>query len=189
MTSVQRTDPSITEPRVSSQSSNFQIHIERATDICDSCCPCSCHLSSALHSPNGLTSVLGYLSIGYTGIRRFGQTCNHYACKKSTGSSRVIVTYIFPYWLLRRAIACTFQDHRCKGPELCIKVMLIRPMSCIMLPFLVAIRRPVRCLKMLKALLVKGQASLRDIAPQGDSYLQVCETLSITDGSPLIKVL
>jgi hypothetical protein len=71
---------------------------------CDAICWCQCHRVSKLQYPPWITSVIGSLFVGYSGIPLLNErACNEKSCKK--GGSLLKVTYYFPTWSLFRMIS------------------------------------------------------------------------------------
>jgi len=73
---------------------------------CDTTCGCQCHWASQLQYPSWVTSILGSLSIGYSGISILSsRACTEKACVR--GVSTLRLTYYFPSWFFCRMISLT----------------------------------------------------------------------------------
>jgi len=72
---------------------------------CIGYCRCRCHTRGALKSPNAITTLIGRLYMSYGGTPwTTAPPCDSPTCQ-SGGRSSIQLNYIFPAWLLQRAIA------------------------------------------------------------------------------------
>ena len=83
----------------------LQIATRGVISTCARPCPCSCHSRHFFQTPRLIQQIFGTLLYSYTGPVSFRRnTCNYPRCK-SQGSRSFRVTYMFPPWLLERAIS------------------------------------------------------------------------------------
>ena len=101
-------------PRVSPESQRLdsvirvRVHAHQSQrSPCLPYCRCACHHVQVFRSSNSLHNAVGALFIGYAGYPfQALQECTE-ACSTSKSSSEVYVYYVFPTWLLTRAVAFT----------------------------------------------------------------------------------
>ena len=92
-------------------------------------CPCQCHTASRLRSPGWLCKAFGRLFIGYSAIPILNRKpCNEKSCRKQS-QPRLIVTYFFPLWLLKRvmSIRATFSLEEPIGSSWVTKIPRVVP--------------------------------------------------------------
>ena len=97
-----------------------------ATVICAnraSNCPCHCHRRGrpTKRSPKVLDRFIGTLFIGYLGIPYVNAPCDDSDCAQRSGSD-IRLAYIFPAWLLARALVILLKLLPAYGPELNIRI-------------------------------------------------------------------
>ena len=139
---------------------------------CNVNCRCSCHKKGSLKSPKFLKTILGSIMVGYNAIPGLAQGCNDPSCKGQ--STNITYTYAFPDWFLSRVVYFNFKNQQLSGPELCLRVIRVRPLkSDIFLA--VSDNREEVALEHTKRLLLAGEASVLDVDPEGVSILSVGE--------------
>ena len=143
---------------------------------CNVKCRCSCHKKGSLKSPKFLTTILGSIMLGYNAIPGLAQRCNDPSCKGQ--STKITYTYAFPEWFISRVVYFNFKHEQLRGPELCLRVVRVRPRDA---DIFVAIqnKREELALEHTKRLLLAGEASVLDINPKGESALLVGTFLSL----------
>lgn len=74
---------------------------------CEPSCYCQCHQNTAVRSPGVLSGILGRLLLAWNAATLWrNRTCDHPKCKHS--SAKVVrLTYVFPRWMLHRALAAS----------------------------------------------------------------------------------
>ena len=140
---------------------------------CKSCnmnCRCSCHKKSRLKSPKFLTTILGSIMVGYHAIPGLAPKCNDPSCKGQ--STKITYTYAFPDWFISRVVYFNFKNEQLRGPEMCLRVVRVRPYDADIFIALADKREEV-ALQQTKRLLFAGEASVLDVDPDGDSLLSV----------------
>lgn len=143
---------------------------------CNVNCRCSCHKKGSLKSPKFLTTILGSIMVGYNAIPGLGQRCNDPSCKGQ--STNINYTYAFPRWFISRVLYLNFKNEQLKGPELCLRVVRVRPYDA---DIFIAVQddQEELALEHTKRLLLAGEASVLDVNPKGESALLVGEILSL----------
>ena len=106
-------------------SSMVQISVTRLQG-CRSLCICSCHQRQHYRSPRFMDSVIGCLFLGYNGSPYSSQKCDTETCQKRSVKT-ALLKYVFPAWLLYRAVYLTVMLSQSKGPELVIRCAQVRP--------------------------------------------------------------
>ena len=140
---------------------------------------CGCLDSRQLNfkSPNFLNSILGSLFVGYRASPRSKQTCDNIDCRRD--STTLIYTYIFPQWLLNRVFLAKMVYNSSKGPELCVRVLRVRPETAeIFYVLKVSLPDSSRC-EHVQRLLMNGEASVLDVSSKNKTALEVCQTQSL----------
>ena len=86
-------------------------------------CKCSCHHHSrpTKRTPKVLDRFIGILFVGYFGIPYVNKICDHANCAQRSGSD-IRFVYIFPTWLLARALVFLLNYSPIRGPELTIRM-------------------------------------------------------------------
>ena len=137
---------------------------------CNVNCRCSCHKKGRLKSPKFLTTILGSIMVGYNAIPGLAPKCNEPSCKGQ--STNITYTYAFPEWFISRAVYFNFKNEQLRGPELCLRVVRVRPSNA---NIFVALedKREENALQQTKRLLLAGKASVLDVDPHGCSLLSV----------------
>ena len=139
---------------------------------CNVNCRCSCHKKGNLKSPKFLTTILGSLMVGYNAIPGLAQRCNDPSCKGQ--STNITYTYAFPDWFVSRVVYLNFKNEQSRGPELCLRVVRVRPSDAKIFLAVQDDREEV-ALEHTKRLLLAGEASVLDVDPDGGSALSVGE--------------
>ncbi len=141
---------------------------------CNVNCRCSCHKKGSLKSPKFLTTVLGSIMVGYNAIPGLAQKCNDPSCKGQ--STNVTYTYAFPDWFVSRVVQFNFKNEQLRGPELCLRVVRVRPAGSAIF-IAVANKQDEVAIQQTKRLLLAGEASVLDVSPTGETILLVGEIL------------
>jgi hypothetical protein len=149
------------------------VHSKELTQSqCDSACDCTCHRRNRFRSPSFLNAVLGSLFVGYQASPWSAQECNSRVCQRR--SSRITYTYAFPQWLLNRVLFCNIAYSNSNGPELCLKVVRIRPDHENIFHRLISPRVDEKgFLGRIEDLMNEGQASVLDVSASGWTVLHV----------------
>ena len=103
------------------------IPIRLARNSCDSACGCVCHRRSQFKSPRSLNALLGSLFVGYQSSPWSTQKCSNSDCRQR--SKKFTYVYAFPQWFLARILVVDMAYSQSRGPELCLRVMRVRPRS------------------------------------------------------------
>lgn len=96
---------------------------------CDGNCPCSCHKTRRLGTPDVLERILGKLFLGYVGLPSIFHSCTVLGCRQNSSKSAKMI-YRFPYWFWQRAVNVTFSYTYTTGPELLLRFPCVRPAHC-----------------------------------------------------------
>ena len=139
---------------------------------CNVNCRCSCHKKGSLKSPRFLTTILGSIMVGYNAIPGLAPKCNDPSCKGQ--STNITYTYAFPEWFVSRVVYLNFKNEQSRGPELCLRVVRMRPDHADIFFALQDAREEV-ALEHTKRLLLAGEGSVLDVNPNGDNGLLVGE--------------
>ena len=139
---------------------------------CNVNCRCSCHKKGSLKSPRSLTTILGSIMVGYNAIPGLAQRCNDPSCKGQ--STNITYTYAFPEWFVSRVVYLNFKNEQSRGPELCLRVVRVRPDNADIFLAVQDDREEV-ALEHTKRLLLAGEASVLDVKPNGNSVISVGE--------------
>ena len=137
---------------------------------CNVSCRCSCHKKGRLKSPKFLTTILGSIMVGYNAIPGLAPKCNDPSCKGQ--STKITYTYAFPEWFVSRVLYLNFNNEQLRGPELCLRVVRVRPFDADIFVAMADQREEV-ALQQTKRLLLAGEASVLDVNPQGYSLVSV----------------
>ena len=131
-------------------------------------CVCVCHTSSSVKLPSFLKQFLGALFIGYSGIPRITPPCDVKACVERSSLS-VTATYLFPSWLLARAMFVAITSSGFDGPQLTLRLSRSIPTSAAIL-----YRSRVGDVDSLKEILSQRTGSPFDFDNAGYTALMVC---------------
>ena len=131
---------------------------------CNLDCICACHRRNRLKSPEILSPVLGSLFVGYKASPWSAQKCDQSYCR----SHATRITYAFPPWLLSRAISVSMAYSHPPGPDLCLRMMRVRPGDA---NIFTAVFRGTR--QHVQRLLEHNEASVCDVDPAQNTALQV----------------
>ena len=148
------------------RSNSFKI----TSKSCNLNCRCSCHKKGSLKSPRFLTTILGSIMVGYNAVPGLASKCNDPSCKGQ--STNITYRYAFPEWFVRRVVYLNFKNEQSRGPELCLRVVRVRPYNANIFLALQDERQEV-ALQQTKRLLLAGEACVRDVDPDGGSLLSV----------------
>ena len=82
-------------------------------------CLCHCHRHgrSTKRTPRILNRFFGILFIGYLGVPYINEPCDDADCAQRSESD-IRLVYLFPAWLLARALVLLFKTSPARGPEL-----------------------------------------------------------------------
>ncbi|KAH0565749.1 hypothetical protein GP486_000846 [Trichoglossum hirsutum] len=145
-------------------SSTLQIRASKSS--CPKWCSCSCHKPGRIGLPYGLSSVLGTLSIWYTGLPLISRPCDQKLCQPKN-ASHTRITYQFPSWLLMRALSVMISS-TASGPEMLLRTLRVLPSDAEI--FRLAM---VGDVEGIKSMFIKGQASVHDVDGRRWSLLHV----------------
>ena len=150
---------------------------------CNVNCRCSCHKRGSLKSPKFLTTILGSIMVGYNAIPGLAQRCNDPSCKGQ--ATNITYTYAFPDWFVRRVVYLNFKNEQSRGPELCLRVVRVRPDDAKIFLAMQDDREEV-ALEHTKRLLLAGEASVLDVKPNGKNVITVGESRFLRSSRTLI---
>ena len=153
-------------------------HLEPASAVrlsfhrssCNIGCGCVCHKRSRLQSPKYLNAVLGSMMVGYSALPWFAQACDDVSCRDR--SAKITYTYVFPQWFASRALYLKLVNDYPKGPELCLRVVRVRPLGADIF-WATRAENEDSGLHQIKRLLLNGEASVLDVNPRGETALLV----------------
>ena len=135
---------------------------------CSSGCPCSCHRHYRRHRiPTLLDRFLGILFVGYLGLPYLNGPCDSPQCCQRS-SPGILISYIFPAWLLARTMIILMRISSSYGPELLIRI-----------PRIISYNASIfQCIHTgnvneIKRLFERGLSSPFDVDPSGLSGLMV----------------
>ena len=157
--------------RPRSESLNNTIPIELARNSCDSACGCLCHRRSQYKSPRSLNALLGSLFVGYRASPWSSQTCSNSDCRQR--SKKFTYVYAFPRWFLARILVVDMAYSQLRGPELCLRVMRVRPSNTLCFVSLTARLNNDDTVHHLKRLLNEGEISVLDVDERNVTVLHV----------------
>ncbi|KAI1382409.1 ankyrin [Hypoxylon crocopeplum] len=92
------------------------ITLHRPRSPCTSLCMCACHRKTRAEVRRTFHSVLGTLFVGYYGYPAISPSCDVQSCA-SRGLYHVAATYVFPSWLIRRALYVVLENAPGQGPS------------------------------------------------------------------------
>ena len=147
------------------------ISIKLTRNSCDSACGCVCHRRSQFRSPRSLNALLGSLFVGCQVSPWSAQTCNNSDCRQR--SKKLTYVYAFPQWFLARILVVDMAYSQSKGPELCLRVMRVRPRNTGGFLVLRSTLSDDDKAHQLKRLLNNGEASVLDVDKENTTMLYV----------------
>ena len=153
------------------QSLSNTIPIKLARSSCDSACGCVCHRRSQFKSSRSLNALLGSLFVGYQASPWSTQTCSNSNCRQR--SKKLTYVYAFPRWFLARILVVDMAYSQSKGPELCLRVMRVRPCHTGGFAIIGSNLSEDNKLRHFKRLLNEGEISVLDVSAQGVTTLHV----------------
>ena len=153
------------------------ISIMLTRNSCDSACGCVCHRRSQFRSPRSLNALLGSLFIGYQASPWSAQTCNNSGCQQR--SKKLTYVYAFPQWFLARILVVDMAYSQSRAPELCLRVMRVRPRYTGGFSILQSALSNDDQVHRIERLLNKGEASVLDVDEFNITMLQVRSRLYI----------
>ena len=92
--------------------------------LCWDTCNCVCHRRKTRRTPRFSDRVLGTLFLGYTGIPYITPQCDKESCTKRS-SPVASVMYLFPSWLLARALILVLRLSSINGLEFSLRAPCI----------------------------------------------------------------
>ena len=136
-------------------------------------CRCTCHVKKCSSSSRTMQHIIGLLFIGYSGRSHFASRiqCDCYA----QSLNKAKVCYLFPNWLVSRAIHIVFESSAYHGIQLSLQSRNILPFGTKV--FHLAVLGDIEGLQELFA---KGHASPYDSTPEGWTALQVRTIASLS---------
>lgn len=141
-------------------------------------CKCLCHEVRRLSTPIFLREIFGILQIEKYGHFCSSPTCRQHSFRKSRRFAMKI-DYDFPSWLLSRAISAS-----CHAMNTGYSYSLRVPRAC---PFDAAIFRAIQNSEgtpSIRELLLRGEASIHDVDPEGNTPLHVRPSSNIYADQP-----
>ena len=145
---------------------------------CSSDCSCDCHISSRAKVYSVSSFMFGSKLFGLGTSTSSRWSCNNQRC--NTSKRRISYTYIFPSWLLLRAITVTISNSRSSGPEFNLRLMNVVDRRNREDMLLGTVDWPSSRLVMeLKRQLDTGEASIYDTDSFGTSSVLVCANLGL----------
>lgn len=162
-----------------------EAHTARITLLRSSCAACGCPDSRQLkyRSPSCLNTILGTLFVGYRASPWSKQTCDHIDCRQD--STALTFTYVFPQWLLNRVFLTTMAYNSLKGPELCLRVMRVRPNDADIFR-VIETRAFYPIIGHVKRLLNSGEASILDVRRNNQTVLSLAIRVGSWDVAELL---
>ena len=128
---------------------------------CENWCRCSCHKRTRLRTPRLLSSLMGSLFVGYSGLPLVSPTCDQSLYRRRSTKS-VLLTYYLPWWFfVQRVAMLLFNFGRLQGPGFSIKMPRIMSASAAVFWF-----ATIGDAENLKRLFTQGLASPNDINSQ-----------------------
>ena len=109
------------EPDRRFSSTTFRVSTSFIRSQCADNCVCICHQWHKRRGPRFLEQFFSILFVGYTGLPCLTQTCDSKSCGTRSAPT-LVITYLFPGWLLARAIFLSMRYTPLQGPELIIRV-------------------------------------------------------------------
>ena len=161
--------------RSSSQPLSNTIPIKLARNSCDLACGCVCHQRSRFKSPRSLNALLGSLFVGYQASPWSTPTCSNSDCRQR--SKKFTYFYAFPQWFLARILLVDMAYSQSRGPELCLRVMRVRPRDTGGFKVLGAMSRGEKTIHHLKRLFNDGEISVLDVDTENIAILHVISRL------------
>ena len=140
--------------------------------LCEQDCDCACHRRGKIQSPSYLSTILGSLLIGYSINPWMTRQCNSVDCR--VHPTYITYTYAFPKWLLSRMVRLRIAYDQSRGPELCLRVMRVRPdEASIWGPVVATVSDESMRIQELNRLFINGEASVLDVDSLGSNALIV----------------
>ena len=153
----------------------YAVNIDFTRSLCEHDCNCACHRMARIKSPRCLNDIFGSLWLGYSAQPWSARTCDSTDCHGRSKS--VSYTYAFPRWLLNWMITLRTAYNQSSGPELCVRLVRVRPDDADIFAATWADIEEV-AINRIKHLLKHGEASLLDVDQNGLNALQVRSKLS-----------
>ena len=171
-TALNTTSAIVPYPKSRHSGSSVQLTLA-STENCTLDCCCSCHKNRFTRSPQFLTRVLGSLFLGYRAAPWFAQPCNDPLCR--AGTVQVSYVYVFPQWLLSRALQASVAYNHARGPELILRMMRVRDYGTGAFGILDASEKFPSKSEFLsvKASIDNAESSVLDVTPAGWTLLHV----------------
>ena len=148
----------------------YALNIDFTRSLCEYDCNCVCHQMARMKSPSYLNAIFGWLLIGYSAQPWSLRLCDNPDCQRRLRS--VSYTYAFPRWLLNRMITLRIAYDQSRGPELCIRLVRVRPDDADIFYAAWTDTEEV-AIQEIQQLLKHGEASVLDVDQNGLNALQV----------------
>lgn len=142
---------------------------------CDLDCMCSCHKRVNMKSPCFLHMFLGTAFLGFQASPQSVQRCSHTLCRQE--SRQIHYNYNFPPWLLNRVLHVAMLYSGWEGPELCIRVVGVRPDYMYVIGIINGCSRGCVSIEVFKDMLRSREISALDMFPHQKSILTVSNPL------------
>ena len=166
----------VNKPRVTRPNQNEKLQVDgvrvgfrRNQTWCSQGCPCRCHGTSRVKTPDAVSRVLGQLFVGYSGIPAIKPECDQPSCKQTT-ESKVEAEFWFPakiFWSRILQFQASYQA--ATGPSLALRTFRCVPDSAPAVSYTVNGN-----IDALKVLFKQGMASPVDVSDtRGYSLLRV----------------
>lgn len=94
-----QSDPILSTPQMC-------VNVAIPKERCEVLCACQCHIRSRFSTQGWIATAMGSLFLNYYATPNLEvQPCNTPRCKRSSPSSSTRLTYYFPTWMMRKALA------------------------------------------------------------------------------------
>ena len=165
---IEPSDPNLP----SGQPQDSMKSVQLTTGHCRSDCCCCCHRRNHFRSPSLLRNVLGSLSIGFHTSPWAAPACNSPSCRDRY--RRFAYAYAFPQWLWNRILLAHLAYSQSRGPELCFRVLRVRPNNSDIMRLLRRNPQPDEIIMTeVRRLFDNGEASVLDVDENGTCVLRV----------------
>ena len=136
--------------------------------VCQSQCPCACHLPHKYETPGFVARILGKLFLGYAGMPLMSRRCDTASCvRKQTPCLNM--EYWFPGWFLSHIIRLQVRYQPAVGPHMELSTLRRVPEGAQCIAFALSGN-----IDGLKDLFIRGLASPKDVdAGRGWGILRV----------------
>jgi hypothetical protein len=84
----------------------LRVKVAIANQRCEALCTCQCHVRYRFRTQGWIAAAVGALFLNYHATPNLEvRPCNSPRCKRSNPSSSTKLTYYFPTWMMRKALA------------------------------------------------------------------------------------